>query len=199
VLHKTIDTVSDPVRARREPSLHLVGRPDGENLDLPALAARGVEIAGRLTEIDGRRVRFAADLAESTAAADATMRRLLAEIDGHIDAHGLAAEVLEPEPIRPSVSPAGPDWLDLRSAGIATVVWATGYVRRYPWLRVPVLDAAGEIRQRRGVTPVPGLYVLGLRFQHRRNSNFIDGVGRDARFVADHIVARDRTCEALGV
>jgi putative flavoprotein involved in K+ transport len=46
---------------------------------------------------------------------------------------------------------------------------------------------------------VPGLYVLGLRFQHRRNSNFIDGVGRDARFVADHIAARDRTCEALGV
>jgi len=34
---------------------------------------------------------------------------------------------------------------------------------------------------------MPGAYVLGQRFQHRRNSNFIDGVGRDAQFVAEHI------------
>ena len=49
--------------------------------------------------------------------------------------------------------------------------------------------STGEIRQRRGVTAVPGLYVLGQRFQHRRSSNFIDGVGRDAAFVADHLAA----------
>jgi putative flavoprotein involved in K+ transport len=55
---------------------------------------------------------------------------------------------------------------------------------------VPVLDAAGEITQRQGVTPVPGLYVLGQRFQHYRSSNFIAGVGRDAAFVADHLVRR---------
>ena len=66
-------------------------------------------------------------------------------------------------------------------------MWATGYRRAYDWLHVPVLDERGEIRQRRGITPVPGLYVLGQRFQYRRNSNFIGGVGRDAAFVADHI------------
>ena len=46
---------------------------------------------------------------------------------------------------------------------------------------------AARSRQYRGVTPMPGAYVLGQRFQHYRNSNFIDGVGRDARFVAEHI------------
>jgi putative flavoprotein involved in K+ transport len=199
VLDKTIDEVSDPLRARREPSLQLVGRPNGENLDLATLAATGVEVAGRLTGIDGRRVRFATDLGQTTAAADATMRRVLADVDDYVDAHGLAAEVLAPEPVAPIGPRSGPDRLDLRAAGISTVVWATGFVRRYPWLRVPVLDPSGEIRQRRGVTPVPGLYVLGLRFQYRRNSNFIDGVGRDARYVADHIVARDRACDPLGV
>jgi len=40
------------------------------------------------------------------------------------------------------------------------------------------------------VTDVPGLYVLGLRFLYRRDSNFIDGVGRDARFLAARITAR---------
>ena len=70
------------------------------------------------------------------------------------------------------------------------MIWATGHRRTYPWLHLPVLDASGEIRQRRGVTPYPGLYVLGQRFQHYRSSNFIDGVGRDAAFVAAHLVGR---------
>ena len=55
---------------------------------------------------------------------------------------------------------------------------------------MPVLDTDGEIRHSRGVTDAPGLYVLGMRFQYHRNSNFIDGVGRDARYIAKHIVAR---------
>jgi putative flavoprotein involved in K+ transport len=66
-----------------------------------------------------------------------------------------------------------------------------GHRRSYPWLTVPVLDkTTGEIRQSRGVTDAPGLYVLGQRFQHYRSSNFIDGVGRDAAFLADRIAAR---------
>jgi hypothetical protein len=71
------------------------------------------------------------------------------------------------------------DELDLKDRDITTILWATGYRRTYPWLHVPVLDATGEIRQRQGRTPVPGLYVLGQRFQHYRNSNVIDGIGRE--------------------
>lgn len=81
-------------------------------------------------------------------------------------------------------------YADLRRAGITTVIWTTGYRPAYPWLRVPVLDRHGEIDHRRGVTRVPGLYVLGLRFLHRRNSSFVDGVGPDARFVAAHLTRR---------
>ena len=80
--------------------------------------------------------------------------------------------------------------IDLRAAGIRTVLWATGYRRSYPWLRVPVLDVRGEIVQRHGVTPVPGLFTLGLRFQRRRRSHFISGVGSDAAFVAERIAER---------
>ena len=75
----------------------------------------------------------------------------------------------------------GPRSLDLRAAGVSTIVWATGYRREYPWLHIPVFDAQGEIVHRRGVTPVPGLFVLGLRFQSRRTSHTIGGVGRDAQ------------------
>jgi putative flavoprotein involved in K+ transport len=91
------------------------------------------------------------------------------------------------------VADGAPDALDLGAAGIRSVVWATGYRRRYDWLDLPILDRHGEIRQYRGVTDVPGAYVLGLRFQHHRDSNFIDGVGRDARYVAEHIAHPRRT------
>ena len=77
------------------------------------------------------------------------------------------------------------------------MIWATGYKSDYPWLRVPVLDRHGEIAHHRGVTSVPGLYVLGLRFLYRRNSTFVDGVASDARFVAAHVMMRRMTARAL--
>ena len=52
---------------------------------------------------------------------------------------------------------------------------------------MPVLDETGRIRHRRGITAAPGLYAIGLRFQHRRNATFIDGARHDAAYLADHI------------
>jgi putative flavoprotein involved in K+ transport len=70
------------------------------------------------------------------------------------------------------------------------VLWATGYRRQYPWLKVPVLNIRGEIVHDGGVTAAPGLYALGLNFLRTRKSSFIDGVGNDARVLAEHISQR---------
>ena len=189
-LDRTIDDVPDSVAARQEPSLQLAGRPDHRTLDLHSLRGAGVELTGRLSWIEGRRVGFADDLIGNVAAADARMRRVLAEIDAHVVAAGLTAEVLAAEP-PPTISvDQSLRELDLHDRRITSVLWATGHRRVYPWLHLPVVDGSGEIRQRRGCTAVPGLYVLGQRFQHHRNSNFIDGVGRDAARVADHLAHR---------
>jgi putative flavoprotein involved in K+ transport len=196
MLDKTIDEMPDRDLARTEPSAQLVGRPDRRQLDLATLQTDGVRLVGRVTAVDGHRVRLAADVPATVAAAERRLQRLLGEIDRHIDANGLGHEVLAPERSRPVALPRVVRDLDLRAAGIRIVVWATGHRRSYPWLRLPVLDQHGEIRQRRGRTPIPGLYVLGQRFQHRRNSNFIGGVGRDAALVADHIVGPHRAVDA---
>jgi putative flavoprotein involved in K+ transport len=184
---KTIDEVSDVERARREGSLQLVGRSDHRDVDLPTLQARGVTLTGRLVGVDGAQLRFADDLPATTAAADERMRRIFTDVDRYIATSGLEDEVLPAAPIPSIAHGSEPRRLDLRRRGVSTVVWATGFTRPYPWLQVPVLDRAGEIRQRRGVTPVPGLFVLGQRFQHRRDSNFIDGVRHDAAHVAELI------------
>jgi putative flavoprotein involved in K+ transport len=195
ILDQTIDQMRDARSARRTPSLQLSGR-RRHRVDLEALAARGVILAGRLATADGWSVAFADDLAATTGAAQARMERLLRTIEVYIapGANGPAGPLPgvhdQADPLPAFTAPAGPDRLDLRRAGITTVIWATGYRPAYPWLRVPVLDRYGEIDHRRGVTRVPGLYVLGLRFLHRRNSSFVDGVGPDARFVAAHLTRR---------
>jgi putative flavoprotein involved in K+ transport len=52
-----------------------------------------------------------------------------------------------------------------------------------------VLDASGELVHREGATPAPGLFALGLRFQRTRKSHFLGGVGEDAAWIAEVIVA----------
>ncbi|HSD25800.1 MAG TPA: NAD(P)-binding domain-containing protein [Vicinamibacteria bacterium] len=193
VFDESIEDVFDPAVSRSQPSLQLVGRPDRATLDLPALRERGVRLVGRATGVEGGRVFFADDLVAYTVAADARLARLIQRIDIFAARTGLDAAVAPPEPFRPFLWPdAGPTEIDLRAEGIRSVVWATGFRRVYPWLKVPVLDARGEIRHEGGVTPFPGLYVIGLYFLRRRKSSFIDGVGRDAMELAAHLAGHLR-------
>jgi putative flavoprotein involved in K+ transport len=190
VLTETADDVGDIDRSRRQPSLQLVGSEDDRSIDIGILQAMGARIVGRLNGILGRRAYFADDLSESVANADGKMDRQLTRIDRFLA--GTSLETAFPSEARPEpvVVAAAPAEIDLGAEGIQTVLWATGYRREYPWLRVPVLDAHGELRHEGGVTSVPGLYAVGLPFQRRRNSSFLDGVGRDAVELAESIRAR---------
>jgi putative flavoprotein involved in K+ transport len=192
ILDETEESVYDVDTSRQAPSFQLVGRPDHATLDLQRLRRAGVLVVGRLRTIDGHRLRFDDDLVKTTAAADAKLASLLARLDRVADSTGLGGLVDEPEPFEP-LWPAfvgAPTDLDLRAAGIESVLWATGYRRTYSWLNMPLLDAQGELRHHGGVTPCAGVYAIGLPFQRTRKSAFIDGVGADARVLAGHIAAR---------
>jgi putative flavoprotein involved in K+ transport len=68
------------------------------------------------------------------------------------------------------------------------VVWATGFTKDNSWIDIPdVLDQLGHLRQSRGITPVPGLYTLGMTWQHTRGSALLGWVGNDAAFLAQKI------------
>jgi putative flavoprotein involved in K+ transport len=72
-----------------------------------------------------------------------------------------------------------------------SIVWCTGFVPDYSWIDAPVFDERGFPRHARGVVPdAPGLYFLGLRFQHRLSSSLVGGVGDDAAFVAAEVARR---------
>jgi putative flavoprotein involved in K+ transport len=70
---------------------------------------------------------------------------------------------------------------------VDAVVWATGYQPDYSWIEAPVLDAGGQVRHRRGVTDLPGLYFLGLYWQHTRGSALLGWVKDDAEYIATQI------------
>lgn len=196
ILDETYDRVRDLEASRRQPSMQLVGQPDRSSLDLATLRESGVRLSGRVRAIEGNRVLFADDLATTITRAEGKLERLLSRVDAFIRREGLESGVGAAETPRPVRVRHAPDEIDLRHAGIRSVIWATGYRRSYPWLRVPVLDARGEIRHTGGITPEPGLYVLGLQFLRRRKSSFIDGVGLDAADLAEHILHRQRSPRA---
>lgn len=187
ILDERAAQVPDLERARDQPSLQLAGRPDRRTIDLAALGERGVRVVGRLDGLEGTAARFRNDLAATVAAAGRKLELLLARIDAHADVLGCGREASAP----PAVAfDPHPPVLDLDREGVRTVIWATGFRRDYSWLQVPVLDPVGEIAHDGGITPSPGLYVLGLRFLRRRKSSFIDGVGADAEELAGDILGR---------
>jgi putative flavoprotein involved in K+ transport len=178
--------------SRHQPALQLVGRQD-YTLDLGRLQDRGVRLVGRAVAASGHQVSFDDQLIASIVAADIKLSGLRERIDAYAARAGLS-DVPAAEPFVPLwprfIAQAGSATIDLRAEGIGTVLWATGFRRSYPWLHVPVLDGCGEITHTGGVTAAPGIYVLGLQFQRRRKSAFIDGVGGDAEHLADQIVRR---------
>jgi putative flavoprotein involved in K+ transport len=82
---------------------------------------------------------------------------------------------------------------DVDELEVDAVIWATGYRPDYSWIDLPVFDSEGRLRHRRGVTDVPGLYFLGLTWQHTRGSALIGWVKDDAEFIAKRIAAHRPT------
>ncbi|MFS0592766.1 NAD(P)/FAD-dependent oxidoreductase [Cytobacillus horneckiae] len=71
---------------------------------------------------------------------------------------------------------------------VNNIIWATGFEFILPWLKIEgVLNEKGEIVHRRGVSNVTGLYFVGLQWQYRRGSALLQGVGYDAKFIAECI------------
>jgi len=80
----------------------------------------------------------------------------------------------------------------------SVIVWCTGFSPDYSWIDLPVFGPDGFPRHERGVVAdAPGLFFLGLRFQHRLNSSLIGGVGADASYIASMVAQRSESLIAL--
>ena len=189
ILDQRIDEVDDPRRARRVPSPQLIGTPERRSLDINALKAQGVKVAGRLGGIRDGVCQFSGSLTNLCAMADLKMNRLLTAIDEWSAECGSNTEVDPRERFEPTrVDQTPPLGLDLRRGEISTVLWATGYRPDYSFLRMPVFDPKGRLQHDGGIVrAAPGIVAMGLTFMRRRKSSFIHGAEDDANDLAAHL------------
>jgi putative flavoprotein involved in K+ transport len=173
-------------RARAAASYYVAGRDGGHDLDLRELARAGVVLHGRLTGAEGSTLRFADDLHANLDAADDAYNKINREIDEWIDRNGIE-DVPAPSVYTPSWAPDGDGAgvLDLAAGPVATIVWATGFRADWSWVDVPGFAATGHPTHARGVTSVPGLYVVGLPWLHTWGSSRFAGIARDAEHIAE--------------
>lgn len=80
---------------------------------------------------------------------------------------------------------------DGTSGAFDAVVWTLGYRDASAWLEVPgAVDKRGCYLHDRGVSPVPGLYFVGRRWQTNSASALLYGVGADAAGIVAHVQRR---------
>jgi putative flavoprotein involved in K+ transport len=76
---------------------------------------------------------------------------------------------------------------DGRELDVSAVIWATGFRNDHSSIDAPIFDDQHRVVHRRGVTDSPGLYFLGLTWQHTRGSALIGWVADDAKYIAEAI------------
>ncbi len=191
-IEQTADQLPSP-SARFAANPQLSGKDGGHTLNLHQFARDGVTLLGRLVGVEGHRIALAPDLQENLANADKASDDFKEGVDAFVRRTGMDVPEPEPDPVDEVRSDTGkhaPATLDLKAAGITTVLWATGYGFDYSWVHLPVCDAYGFPIQQRGVTRFPGLYFLGMNFLYNRKSGILLGVGEDAAHIAAAIAAR---------
>src|SRR5262245_4182512 len=160
----------------------LSGHDGGHDTNLRQFAADGMTLAGRLTGADGERLTFAGDLTRNLELADRFFdERFRTTIDTYIERAGVEAPPHDDLDV--AFRPAGLNGLNLLREGISTIIWATGYGLDYGWIQAPLLDELGYPRNQRGVAAVPGLYFLGLLWQHSQASASLVGPGLDGPYL----------------
>jgi len=174
------------------------GAHGGQTVDFRGLAERGIILLGRTHSVKKNVMRFESDLAKNIANGNSYTLSLLDQADEYVIRNGLdfplepeAREVLpDPQCVKNPILE-----IDLKEAGINSIVWATGFDVDFSWLKVDVLDENGKPKHERGISTESGIYFLGLPWQSRRGSSFIWGVWQDAKFLADQIQLRTQYLE----
>jgi putative flavoprotein involved in K+ transport len=183
---RTVDKLPSP-KAKFAGNPHLSGKDGGRTINLHLFARDGVRLLGRILDAEDGKIKLAADLKENLTKADKAEADITEMIDRYIEKNGINA----PEEVLPKYQDGyGVEEiteLDLKAAGLNTIIWAMGYDFDYSLVKLPVTDKDGYPIHQRGVTQFPGLYFIGLSWLYKHKSPLLLGVGEDADYIASHI------------
>jgi putative flavoprotein involved in K+ transport len=135
---------------------------------------------------------LAPDLQESLARADQFEANRLKAVDLFIEKASAAGKIPLPpletvESLQDAYAAPQHFSLDLRQAGIQTIIWAMGYRYDISMVKFPVLDEAGFPVGQGGVTQTPGLFFCGMPWMDSLKSGLLLGIGESAELIAAHL------------
>ncbi|WP_341486850.1 MSMEG_0569 family flavin-dependent oxidoreductase [Pararhizobium sp. A13] len=176
-------------KKKHDTNHYLTGRDGGRDIDLRKFALEGMVLYGRMSGVAGGKMLFEQNLKANLDGADRVYNGINALIDRHIAEKNIKG---------PAGSVYTPLWapeteiaeLDLKAAGVSSVIWATGFTPDWSFVGLPIFDGNAYPVHRRGVTAVDGVYVLGLPWLWTWGSGRFLSVGKDAEHVVGHLAAR---------
>ena len=189
---RTLEQLPSPT-AKFACNPHVSGNQGGHDINLRQFARHGMTLLGHVQAAQGKQLLLAPDLEENLAKADAFAAQITQGIDEYIKKTDMKVEANRTTGEAPSNGATSTKpilTLDLQSAGISTIIWASGYKLDFGWVQIPVFDQAGYPVHRRGITAYPGLYFLGLHWLYKTKSALLFGIGEDAAFIASAIADR---------
>jgi putative flavoprotein involved in K+ transport len=184
----TVDSLPSP-SARLACNPPVSGNDGGHDCNPRTLARLGAILVGRVEAIDDGVVRMGDGLEESLRNGDEFLSNFERRVDEYVAAAGL--DVAEATPTEPNPPVSSPSELDLHDADVGTILWANGFRPDHSWIDGVETDEQGWPLHERGVSPVPGLFFVGLHWLHKRKSSLFLGVGEDAAHVVDRLHGRD--------
>ena len=109
---------------------------------------------------------------------------------GRVRRKDIVAAGIERVPRTVGVSNGHPVLEGGRVLDVSNVIWCTGFTHDYDWIDPSIATDKGLPVHDRGIVESrPGLYFIGLRFLYSLSSALLGGVGRDAEYIVDHILA----------
>ncbi len=185
--------IEPPAPGTKHVTIAVSGAYGGKTINFREMAHQGITLVGATSAFAGTTVRFRDDLVVNIRAGDANLMSLLDAADAWVLRNG-ADLPLDPDARRVWPDPACMTTplpaLDLATAGVSSIIWATGFTQDFGWLQVDAFDDQGKPKHQRGVSSEPGIYFLGLPWLSRRGSTFIWGVWHDAKHIAGHIATQ---------
>lgn len=166
-------------------------------ISLQSLAKKGVTIVGKTENAEGQNVFFQQNAAMHVKFADQFSKKVKEMIDGFILKTQFNAESAEPDegdrPDENASCASSLTSLNLNENNIRSIIWTTGFSGDFSYIKLPVFDNEGNLKQKDGMTVVPGLYFLGYPWLRGRKSVLIFGIKDDAQFVADRVYEQSMT------
>ncbi|MCU4548626.1 MSMEG_0569 family flavin-dependent oxidoreductase [Acinetobacter pittii] len=172
---------------RNSTNHYVTGRDGGRDIDLRKFALEGMQLLGRFEDFQNGQLVFRPDLNQNLDMADATYNRINASIDDYIAKNNITTDEL--------ASVYHPLWIpeqeithiDLAAENITSIIWCIGFRPDYSWIDLDIFQNNGYPMHDRGITVDSDVCFIGLPWLNTWGSGRFMDVGKDAKYIVDHI------------